>query len=522
MGISNIFQANRPLNFGGASDRYLPLIAVALDRLLAREISSFTFDTMKLIETERQELAVIIVEFAEDIHCDIGFWKGYETFNEKCFGMPFPPVAYPSPKEAKNKFIDARVNHLLQISYEVLKPDLLISSTHRDLRGLSSTVSQLLVQEFRGKRKDSGVQQFLAQPNLEAGDVKRKLIWVGTKGYLFRHRFENYLRENGRKSSIPVIDDFICQENTKLSGLGVIDILSETLAITNSQRDDLRRWYERHIAYYQIRKINGSFLEALNIINGEEYTINAGDFVEFFKADEVFLGSLIPWDGVWYWSGKQHRIGTIPDKEIGELKENFLTKHPRICYRYHKELLEKAKASNDEQHSAFVEYFGNNLVFFADGLSMASAIQKKDQHLYRSKLSGEELANLMERHKLKKANPDYAYPEQLLESNDGIGYFFNPQEGQEIMQGFDEIVSGFKKNGIDLTEEESGAIRSFIESEVISPAFVNRIIKDHGHESIAAAFLAKNNSSKECVEYLLRKYKGHFYRNRYPPISFVY
>ena len=517
MGIGRIFQKYRPSNFVGKGDKYLPRFITELNTLLSAEIEVLEYDTLKLAREELLELATIIIEFAEDVYNDIGFWRSYEQYNVEFFGTPLPPFSKTSAK----KFSVDRIQHLLLFIYQELNPDLILSPGHKDIKQLASTISQFLEEHFVNIPKDSGIQEFLSQPNDEAGDVKKKLIWLGTKSYLFRLSFKNHLREKGEKESIPLIDDFICQENTRLSGLGVIDILAETLIITDSQKTELRSWYERHLAYYQILTIQDPLIEALNVINGNEYTINVGEFIDYFKANEVFFGGLIPWDGVWYWSGRQHKLGSLSDQEIAKIKKDFIAKHSNIYYRYHKELKAKGIERIAEHYKDFVKYFGDDLAIFPDGLSMASAIQKQHRQYYESKLSKKELSEFMKKHNLKHKNPNYSYPKQLIESNDGIGVYFNPQEGQEIMQRFNEIVSGFKKKGIDLTDDEEYAIRSFIESHAISPNFVNRMIRDYGHESITATFLIRKNDTKECVDYLLRKYKGHYYRNRYPAISFV-
>ncbi|MCK5614523.1 hypothetical protein KAR91_72330, partial [Candidatus Pacearchaeota archaeon] len=60
----------------------------------------------------------------------------------------------------------------------------------------------------------------------------------------------------------------------------------------------------------------------------------------------------------------------------------------------------------------------------------------------------------------------------------------------------------------------------FICSEVISPSFVKKLIKQYGDESISKAFLIPDNN-KYYLDYLFRRYKGDFYRNRYPNISFT-
>jgi hypothetical protein len=88
------------------------------------------------------------------------------------------------------------------------------------------------------------------------------------------------------------------------------------------------------------------------------------------------------------------------------------------------------------------------------------------------------------------------------------------------MQEFYDIISGFKK-GINLSEDEIDAIRGFISSEIISPNFVKKLVQEYGDESISTVFLIPNNFKEYYLDYLLRKYKGAFYRKRHPSISLV-
>ena len=112
-------------------------------------------------------------------------------------------------------------------------------------------------------------------------------------------------------------------------------------------------------------------------------------------------------------------------------------------------------------------------------------------------------------------------PRDLLESKNGIGVYFNPNEGMEISPDFDDIRSGFKKKGQELTASEETAIRAWMTSPAISPGFVRRMAEEHGSESIAAAFLLENTRAGYVLEYLLRRYKGRFHRPRYPAITLV-
>ena len=51
----------------------------------------------------------------------------------------------------------------------------------------------------------------------------------------------------------------------------------------------------------------------------------------------------------------------------------------------------------------------------------------------------------------------------------------------------------------------------------VSPAFVRRVIRDAGSEGIARLYFLPDD--EDGIEYLLRRFKGHYYRNRYPRIS---
>ena len=105
--------------------------------------------------------------------------------------------------------------------------------------------------------------------------------------------------------------------------------------------------------------------------------------------------------------------------------------------------------------------------------------------------------------------------------NSGVCIYFNPDEGQEIIQDFFDIVSGFKKKGINLNDDEHDAIRGFFESDAISPRFVNKLVQEYGDESIRVAFLIPDKTNHPYLDFLFRRHKGHFYRKRYPTISLL-
>ena len=514
------FESHRPQEYIGKGDRYLPQLAEDLKQVLIREQESLAYNTLYLPSSKLEELATILVEFAEDINNDIGIWNSLERYNVEFFGTPLPFILRPNEDMGQEAVNQYRSQHLLWVLYSELNPQLILSPTHRDLTQLAEVVSGFLGERLSRIPRGSAVKAFLAEPNKFGWDVKKKLIWLGTHSYLFRNSFRNYVEDHGGKTEIPIIDDFICQQTTAWSGLGAIDILAATLDISEQQRYDLRSWYERHHAYYRILVKKGLIMEVMNTISDKPYTVRLRQQVNQFNVGQIVLGSLVPWNGEWYWSGKQSRFTNITENTLQELKDSFLRQVPRIAYRYCDQLAEKAEKRAAFHYHEFIKHHGDDLAIYPSGLSMAADFQKEVRSQWESQPK-EVIAKLMEKHKLQNPEPSLSFPRNLIENENGVGVYYNPDEGQEVMTGFNDIVSGFQKQGINLSEAEEAGIRSFICSDSVSTKFVRRLVQEYGSESIESAFLIRGRHGNYHLEYLLRRYKGVYYRNRYARIALV-
>ncbi|MCL0066158.1 hypothetical protein M1N79_04710, partial [Dehalococcoidia bacterium] len=390
----------------------------------------------------------------------------------------------------------------------------------RDLNLLVTIVSDFLEERFAEIPRRSEIKTFLSQPNKFGWDVKRKLLWLGRHSYLFRNNFRNYVEDRGGKPEIPIIDDFVCQQTTPWAGLGVIDILAETLNISKEQRSTLRSWYERHVAYYRVLAVKDSRIEVLNVINDKPYVIRLPDDTDQFEVGQIIFGSLVPWNEEWYWSGKQYAFNVTTEDTLQELRNSLLRKAPEIAYRYCDQLAKKAKETVSSHYQEFVKYHGDDLVIYPNGISMAADLQKKGRLQWQS-MPKEVIAKAMKEHNLQNPWPSIPLPREVLENENGIGMYYNSEEGQEIMIDFNDIINGLKKKGISLTQAETNGIRSFICSDMVSTRFVRRLVREYGYESIELAFLIRDSHEESHLDYLLRRYKGAYYRNRRPRIAFV-
>jgi hypothetical protein len=316
---------------------------------------------------------------------------------------------------------------------------------------------------------------------------------------------------------IETVDDFICQENTVWSGLGVIDIMAKALELPDKIQQDVRSWYERLVSFYKVISLKNDILVVENIVTEQKYSVQSFKEDNVFKIGHIVFGGLVPYGDYYYWSGVQRGLGKVDVNTLNKMKSDFIQESSRIVYRYDKGLLAKAQESIKVHYEDFKSYFKDDLVCFKDGIAMEEALRKKDKLKYDA-LSKDDLDKFMKKNKLKNPYPNMHLSKDLLETDDGIGVYFNPNEGMEIMMIFDDITNGFRKKGINLTVNEKIAIQEFIFSSAISSNFVLRMVSEYGDKSIPTSFGI--NPNMNCTNFLLHKYKGHYFRNRYPEISF--
>ena len=518
------FLSARLPGFTGRGDKYLGDIAQDLRRVLWKTQNTFAHAPCRLPDSAWSEVAVLVVEWAEDIHNDLGLWRAVEDHQRGCFGTPLPFIVTLSDAEPHG-FDSRRIQYFLWNLWPCFNQDLVLSPAHPDLKRLADAASGFLAERFARLPRDSGAQRFLATPNDFGWDIKRKLLWAGINSYLFRFLFCKYLDDQKREPNVEAKDDFVCAHCTEWAGLGVIDVLAGALDLLESDRATLRTWYERHRSFFRVlarHEADGEIktLTARNLVNGQPYTIRMNAANCPFEPGMVVYGALTPWRGEWYWSGAQETFENMPDHEEANIRKEMLETASAIAYRYCPDEAEKARELTRALHTKFVAHYGGELVSFPDGLALAAAEQKRMEGEWAA-ANPEHIARTMEERGLNHPRPIMKLPPAFLNHEQGIGAFSNPDEGVEFMLGFNHLVSGFRKKGVGLTEAELHSVRGFMVSAAASTAFVRRLVAEHGAESVAETFLVRECPPESSLEVLLRRHKGHFYRKRYPSLSWL-
>jgi len=190
---------------------------------------------------------------------------------------------------------------------------------------------------------------------------------------------------------------------------------------------------------------------------------------------------------------------------------------PAIYYRYAPADLKTARASVRRQYDDFVARHGKDWVSYPDGLTMAADWNKSARQKIAAP-SATERKRFEDKHG-KAGVPKMNLPRELLDSKNGVGVYFNPDEGMEVMPDLNDILSGLEKQGSDLTFDEQAAIQGWVKGQSLSPGFIRRLAEEYGSKSIAAAFLLGKRKEDYVLEYLLRREKGRFFRPRYPTFT---
>jgi hypothetical protein len=208
--------------------------------LLEKSQRGFTDRSVVWPEASLSELAAVLVEFGEDLHADCGLWRSLENYNREFFGTPLPLAVGDGSADPLRGFDPRRIQHLIWTLWIEMDPEVCPSPSHPSLLQLAKVAEGFLTERFARLRADSGVENFLAGPSRLGWEVKRKLVWLGTKSYLFRWLFANYVSKRDEGATVGITDDFICQESTAWSGLGAIDLLAGALDVPAEDRGTRR------------------------------------------------------------------------------------------------------------------------------------------------------------------------------------------------------------------------------------------------------------------------------------------
>ncbi|MFH1527204.1 MAG: hypothetical protein ABIG69_11245, partial [Bacteroidota bacterium] len=117
------FENNRPEGFNSNEDKFLVPLILGLEKLIKNTQTQYLHDIIKLDKKQRQLLSTLLIEFAEDLHNNIGLWNSVEYYNKQLFNTPLP-LFVNSENEIQQLFDVSRIKCFIHTLFFEFEPDL--------------------------------------------------------------------------------------------------------------------------------------------------------------------------------------------------------------------------------------------------------------------------------------------------------------------------------------------------------------------------------------------------------------
>lgn len=491
----------------------------ALARELARAMRKPVCKSMRRLERDWPEFAAATMDFVLDVVDSPSLWGGYEAWNLRQFGVALP-ITEGDPGTGLSP---ARLRHFVWKLVDFFAQDFSLHPDHPDARTILDVIGS-----FWEKRKGkfiplSDSSSFLAEPIRRGWQAKDRLLVLGRSSYFFRNQFDYYVApyNTSEEAAIRASDDFLCQSCSQWSGMGPIDLLAEVVDAPDALREDIRSWSERHAAPYRIDAVETGLMRVTNLVTNEQYRVHRDEGTPPIPVGVIVFGFLARWDGAWRWSGAQTYLGEGKSgmERVVEFIQGMRKSSSAILCRYWPEYRRQVLETMGELYRSELEYYGGrDLVYFETGRELAVSNSRflneyRDKRLRALETPPSDIP--------ADFTPETVLNDDIRECDEGVMLFLNPDEGGEMMLKYDHLASALRKEGEDLADHEREAMRGFIQSQALSPAFVKRVLRDESDRSLRVEFGVGDDAPAYWLDWVLHCWKGEFYRPRYPSVSVV-
>ncbi len=479
---------------------------IELTKLITSLEKQFVSEMFILDKELRYKLALLVLEFGEDLHNDATFWNVVEQHNLTHFNTPLP-LFLPEGECVKTLFDVNRFKFFIYTIQEHFEEtSTIIPPHHPDLALLASHCAEFCEKFFSDFPKVSAFKMEIEKPSERYDVVKNKLVMLGVRSYLFRTEFLKKSRINQKNTDIvELADEYLCETATSWSGMWVIDVLLPVIKLPLSLEKDVENWKQRVKSIFKLKTFNEGVLTVENVVNNEILELDSIDLREMVPNNAYVFSAIVPFDGFYYWSGSQS-ANEMSKKDLETEINDFCRKPFMYLYRFDKEARKQAAVVLEDMAFYYSNFFRHDWVYFENEADKNETIALFNQYLSERK------SNLIPKVKKFKA----VNKQNIPTSHENCHLYFCPGYGTEVIDEMSNFLSGLAKKGNDLTDLEKLEISQTVLNKKISPEFILRAVKEFGNESIARVFLIDIAATPNYLSFLLRKYKGNHYGVRYP------
>lgn len=477
------------------------------------------------------ELSVILSSWFEDFANEIGIWSAYTRKNKDLHGfyIPFYPLQDYDPDEINVEDLAYLVWH-----YASLNTQKIISPNSPAILNFGEILANMFEEALEDAPGTDFYDKYLQLPDdIYFFQLKAKLHWMTFKNYLtgpdFKHDLEVQIEEiQSEKDGLldyykdlgtliyTLQDDYLYKRNNTFLALTMPEWLAEVARCSEYMRNDIRGLTRRVPGEFVFESENAEAYQFRHFHTKRLFQVaSASVTMKGIATGSVIFTTLIKWKTNWWVTGSLASLGepgSVPKRTKGNFDPNLIT-----YYAYSEEQQQALKESAQEMEQAFLDFFGERLLFFKNKQTLQEALEAQSAYYNARKTKDGKPGKLDPKLRAKFATQLDKALKDTPPDGKGLGLFYEPGEGAMISPILPEIVHRLTMESPSTKDINSLFIALFTEC---SPPCFQYLLEKYGAKNLQYPIRHFFELSKH-YNYLLRFYNPDGFREVLPNTSFL-
>lgn len=468
-------------------------------------------------------LAVVLTCHFEDFVSDIGIWRAVVRKQEELFGRPVPFFdldGYDPEYLNVQDFAYLIWHQMSKIADKNLVP---VSLPILEVAAYCYTFFEARIDE--APTTEFYDKWLTLSDDFDFFELKNRVRWLALECYLLTPEFAIGLNEKldevfsqdqfGKfdgmdmgKLAYQTQEDFFFLTTSSWCGLTAAQWFAEMAHCSTEMKADIRNLHHQVPGYFIFEDEDDQYYYFRYIRNDRRFAIWSDSIT--FGPGELVPGRLfgfftiVNWLGKWWLSGSF--LGwAVDSKFMEELKND---KKPVHFYAWDEERQQKIRGFNNSAEAAFIEYFGDRMVFFKDQNEMNAALMEQYEWYNEVKVSGKK--------KSLKTIQTARYRNIDLNTKDGVIVFFIPEEGIRVFTELFEIIRLLKADKLNEIEKERLFEDIFFGCP---PDVVRYLIQHYPSKNLCFPMVEDPDFVIENLEFFLRFFSARGFLEKVPSMS---
>lgn len=415
-----------------------------------------------------KELAIIITSYFEDFINEIGIWKAFIKHNKRELGYYLPFYAL---DEYDPEYLNPEDFMFLLWHHMGMEREKLYGPDAPSIQEVGHELYDLLEPKIEEVPVTGFYQSYLNIPDdINFFALKNKLIWFAMNSYLLGPEFSSQLARNieehleqhpemaegGRFKPIfyTFQDDFLYIRRSALSALTTLEWFREIAVCSPAMKQGIYELRKRILGtfLYESRTETHYLFEHIQSeikIKVIRESVTIGSEAE---KGHLCLFSIVPWQGEWWLTGSFMSYGEIPKNEIKDMKKDVQN---TPFYIYSKEQQDRLIQDTKNMETQFLEFFGQDIVFFKNQKEMTKALQANNDAYnikYATEMSEERKKEIEERY--GSSENRWEPTDFEIKDKEGLAVRFVSGQGVIIEPGVPIVINLLKKEELKEKQDE--------------------------------------------------------------------